>query len=156
MTLKAVVELILAAGAAFLLARDVRRAWRDRLRRPMTLLITGLIAALLIGVVGGQRYPSPWWLTIPAAILAWEAGRGWRLVPRCHVWEAGVGTFAAALLVAALGLGLAEESLATALLAISAATGIVAVALLWTSRRREPPAWRAADPSHYERRATPR
>jgi hypothetical protein len=42
------VELILAMGAAGLLARDVRRAWRDRLRRPVTLLAAGLMAAPLM------------------------------------------------------------------------------------------------------------
>lgn len=38
------VELILAAGAALLLTRDVRRAWRDPLRRPVTLLMASLVA----------------------------------------------------------------------------------------------------------------
>jgi hypothetical protein len=37
------VELILAAGAALLLTRDVRRAWRDPLRRPVTLLMASLV-----------------------------------------------------------------------------------------------------------------
>ena len=39
MTLQAVVELVLAVGAVLLLARDMRRAWLDQLRRPITLLV---------------------------------------------------------------------------------------------------------------------
>jgi hypothetical protein len=50
MNLQIAVELILAAGAALLLARDVRRDWRDPLRRPVTLLMASLVAVLLIGV----------------------------------------------------------------------------------------------------------
>jgi len=45
LTLQTAVELILAAGAAFLLARDLRRAWRDPLRRPVSLLVAGLVLA---------------------------------------------------------------------------------------------------------------
>ena len=46
MTLQALVEVILAAGAAFLLFRDVRRALRDPLRRgePIEPLIVHTLA----------------------------------------------------------------------------------------------------------------
>src|SRR5262245_66606823 len=98
-------------GAAGLLARDVRRAWRDRLRRPVTLLVAGLMAALLVGVNGGRAHPDGWWLLVPAGILAWEVVRGWRRAPRCHLWETGVGAFAARLLLAAFGLGLDGRAL---------------------------------------------
>ena len=109
MNLQIAVELILAAGAALLLARDLRRAWRDPLRRPVTLLMASLVAALLIGVIGGQSHPSPWWLLVPGSVLVWEVVRGWRVVPRCHLREAGIGTFAAGLVLAAFGLGPAVE-----------------------------------------------
>ena len=84
-TLRGVVELILALGALLLLARDVCRAWLDDLRRPITLLLTALVGALLLGVFGGRPYPNPWWLMLPSSILAWEVARGWRRVPRCHL-----------------------------------------------------------------------
>ena len=156
MTLQTAVELILAIGAASLLARDVRRAWRDRLRRPVTLLVAGLMAALLIGVAGGRAHPEGWWLLLPAGILTWEVARGWRRAPRCHLWEAGVGAFAASLLVAALGLGLGGGSSVTGVLATAGGLGLVGVGLLWRSHRREPRPSRADDFNHYERRALPR
>jgi hypothetical protein len=156
MTLQTAVELILALGAAFLLVRDMRRAWRDPLRRPVTLLMAALVAVLLIGVLGDRAYPSPWWLALPAGILVWEVIRGWRVAPRCHLWEAGIGTFAGGLLLAAFGLGMREGIAATVLLATAAAMGLAAIGLLWRSHRREPPPWRSGDASHYERRATPR
>src|SRR5215216_2233193 len=106
MAFRTVTELILALGAVFLLARDLRRAWLDQLRRPVTLLVAALIAGLLIGALGGRPHPSPWWLALPGSVLAWEVGRGWRRAPRCHLWEAGVGAFAASFLLAAVGLGL--------------------------------------------------
>ena len=156
MTLQTAVEIILAVGAAFLLARDLRRAWRDPLRRQVSLLMASLVAALLIGVLGGQSHPSPWWLIVPGGILVWEVVRGWRVVPRCHLREAGIGTFAVGLVLAAFGLGLYEESIATMLLAAAAALGVVAIGLFWLSHRHEPAPWRAGDFSHYERRANQR
>ena len=94
MTLQAVVELVLAVGAVLLLARDMRRAWLDQLRRPITLLVAASIAGLLLGAIVQPPYPSPWWLVLPGSVLAWEVGRGWRRAPRCHLWEAGVAAFA--------------------------------------------------------------
>jgi hypothetical protein len=156
MTLRAVTELVLALGAVLLLARDMHRAWLDRLRRPATLLVAALIAALLIGVLGGRPHPNPWWLVLPGSILAWEVGRGWRRAPRCHLWEAGVGAFGASLIVAAIGLGLGDGGITTVLLATAAGTAGVGVGLLWRSRRREPHPWRVNDMTHYERRVTQR
>jgi hypothetical protein len=152
MTLRAVTELILALGAVLLLARDMRSAWLDQLRRPVTLLAATLVAVLLVGAIGGRAHPSPWWLVLPGSLLAWEVGRGWRRAPRCHLWEAGVGAFAASLLLAAVGLGLRGGSIAAALLATAAGAAAVGAGLLWRSRRREPRPWRASDTSHYERR----
>jgi peptidoglycan/LPS O-acetylase OafA/YrhL len=74
MTLRAVTELILALGAALLLARDMRRAWLDQLCRPVTLLVATLVAVLLVSAIGGQPHPSPWWLVLPGGLLAWEVG----------------------------------------------------------------------------------
>jgi hypothetical protein len=152
MTLRAVTELVLALGAVLLLARDTRRAWLDRLRRPVTLLVAALIAGLLIGVLGGRPQPSPWWLALPGSILAWEVGRGWRRAPRSHLWEAGVGAFGVSLLLAAVGLGLGNGSITTALVATAAGAAGVGAGLLWRSRRREPHPWRVHDMGHYERR----
>jgi hypothetical protein len=147
---------MLAAGAAALLARDLRRAWRDPIRRPVSLLVASLMAALLIGVIVGGSHPSPWWLLLPGGILAWEVARGWRLVPRCHFREAGIASFAVGLVLAAIGLGASEGGTATVLLAMAAGMGLVAVALFATSHRREPRPWRADDVTHYERRAVQR
>lgn len=156
MALQAGVELILAIAAALLLLRDVRRAWRDPLRRPVTLFMAALIAALLIGVSGGRTHPSGWWLLVPGAILAWEVARGWRRAPRSHLWEAAVGGFAAGLAIAALGLGAGNGETTTALLGAAAGICVIAVGLLWLSHRREPPPSRAGDASHYERRSVRR
>ena len=150
------IELILAFAALLLLVRDVRRALQDQLRRPITLLIATLIAVLLIGTLGGRAHPSPWWLVLPGLVLAWEAGRGWRRTPRCHLWEAGIAAFAASLLLAVVGLGLGGGSVAIGLLVASAATSVLGVGLLWQSRRREPQPWRVDDRNHYERRARQR
>jgi hypothetical protein len=156
MNLQVWVELILAAGAAALLGRDLRRAWRDPLRRPVTLLAAALMAALLIGVIVGGSHPSPWWLLVPGGVLVWEVVRGWRVVPRCHLREAGIAAFAAGLVLAAFGLGMYEESVATMLLAAAALMGAAALGLFWLSHRREPRPWRADDIKHYERRASER
>lgn len=156
MTLQSVVELVLACGAVLLLARDIRRAWLDQIHRPITLLMGALIAALLVGAMGGPPYPSPWWLVLPASVLAWEVSRGWRRAPHCHVWEAGVGSFAVSLLLAAVGLGPAVASIAAALLVSAAGAAAVGAGLLWQSGRREPRPWRSDDFSHYERRLAQR
>ncbi|HEU4351297.1 MAG TPA: hypothetical protein VFR66_05440 [Burkholderiales bacterium] len=156
MNLQIAVELILAAGAALLLARDLRRAWRDPLRRPVSLLMASLVAVLLIGVVGGQSHPSPWWLLVPGSVLVWEVVRGWRVVPRCHLREAGIGAFAASLVLAAFGLGIYEESMSSVLLAEAALMGAAALGLFALSHRREPRPWRTDDVKHYERRASRR
>jgi len=105
-TLQTTVEVLLAVAALLLLGRDLRRAWRDELRRPISLLVAALVTALLIGTLAGSPHPSPWWLALPAGVLAWEVARGWRRAPRCHLWEAGVGTFTAGLLFAVLGLAM--------------------------------------------------
>jgi len=152
MTLQAVVELVLAVGAVLLLARDMRRARLDQLRRPITLLMAASIAGLLLGAVVEPSYPSPWWLVLPGSVLAWEVGRGWRRAPRCHLWEAGVGAFAVSLLLTAVALGSAVASVAPVLLMAGGATAAVGVGLLWRSRRREPRPWRLDDVTHYERR----
>ena len=151
MSTQATVEIILGLAALALLGRDLYRAWRDEQRRPMTLLAAALMVALIAGATASGEHPSPWWLLLPGAILAWEVARGWRRTPRCHLWEAGVAAFALALALAALGL--AVQSM---LLIPAVAASIVGFVLLWLSRRREPRPWRAQDVSHYERRAVPR
>jgi peptidoglycan/LPS O-acetylase OafA/YrhL len=156
MTLQAVIELVLALGAVLLLARDMRRAWLDQLRRPVTLLMAAVVAALLVGVTGGRPHPSPWWLVLPGGILVWEVGRGWRRAPRCHLWEAGVGAFAGSLLLVAVGLGSGGGSIAAALLTSAAGAAVVGAGLLWRSHRREPRPERVGDVSHYERRLAQR
>lgn len=156
MKLQSTIELILAVGAVLLLSRDLRRAWIDELRRPITLLMSGFIAVLLVGALGGPPYPSPWWLILPALILGWEVVRGWRRAPRSHLWEAGAGAFAVGLLLAAAGLGLADGGAAAALLAAATGATVLGAALLWQSRRQEPRPWRMGDVSHYERRLTRR
>jgi len=151
MSARLAIELALATAALLLLGRDLYRAWRDPLRRPMTLLVAGLMVVLLAGALGGREHPSPWWLAVPAAILAWEVARGWRRTPRCHLWEAGMGAFALSLALAGIALSLAQE-----LLIAAAAASVAGFALLWLSHRREPRPWRADDVAHYERRAAPR
>ncbi len=87
LTAASVIGLLLALAAALLLARDVRRAWRDPWRRPITLLAAALIALLLIGTLMERDHPHPGWLFLPAGVLVWEVARGWRRAPRCHLWE---------------------------------------------------------------------
>jgi hypothetical protein len=156
MTLQSAVEILLALAAVLLLGRDLGRAWRDRLRRPITLFVAASIAILLVGTLAGRAHPNPWWLSLPALVLVWEVARGWRQTPRCHLWETGIAAFAASLLIAVLGLGLAPGSIATALLAAAGVAGVIGVSLLWRSRRSEPRPWRARDPDHYERRRSER
>ena len=156
MTPQSAVEIFLAVAALLLLCRDLRRAWRDELRRPISLLVAALVSALLIGALAGEPHPTPWLLVLPAAVLAWEVARGWRQTPRCHVWETGVAAFTAALLFAVAGLATREDSATTALLALAAVAGMLGLGLLWRSRRTEPRPWRIEDPDHYERRGAPR
>jgi hypothetical protein len=156
MTAQSAVEVFLAVAALLLLGRDLRRAWRDELRRPISLLVAALVTALLIGTLAREPYPSPWWLLLPTGILAWEVARGWRQTPRCHVWEAGVAAFTAALLFAVAGLAMRGEGTTTTLLAIAAVAGMLGLGLLWRSRSTEPRPWRSEDPDHYERRGAQR
>jgi hypothetical protein len=145
MSTQATVEMILGGAALALLARDLYRAWRDKERRPMTLLAAALMVALNTGASVSGRHPSPWWLLLPGAILAWEVARGWQRTPRCHLWEAGVGAFAVSLLLAAAGV-----------LVAAATASAAGIALFYLSRRREPRPWRVNDVQHYERRAASR
>lgn len=156
LTPQSAAELFLALAALALLGRDLRRAWRDEVRRPISLLVAALVSALLIGTLAGDPHPSPWWLVLPAGVLAWEVARGWRQAPRCHVWEAGVAAFTAGLLFAAVGLAVHGQSAATALLALALVAGMLGLGLLWRSRRSEPRPGRAEDPNHYERRGAQR
>ena len=156
MMLKLALGVVLAAAALALLARDLRRAWRDEQRRPVTLLAAVVIVVVLLSTLGSLRLPSPWWLALPAAVLAWEAVRGWRRTPRSRLWEAGMAAFAAALVLGAAGLAPAGDGAESVLLSLAAAAGAGGVALLWASRRREPAPWRTSDPARYERRAQER
>jgi len=156
MTPQTGVEIFLALAALLLLGRDLRRAWRDELRRPISLLVAALVSALLIGALAGEPLPTPWLLVLPAGVLAWEVARGWRQTPRCHVRETGVAAFAAALLFAVAGFATREESITTVLLAVAAVAGMLGLGLLWRSRRTEPRPWRIEDPDHYERRGAQR
>lgn len=156
MTLQPAFEIAFAAAALVLIARDMHRAWRDAQRRPVTLLAAVTIVVLILGTLGGRSGPNPWWLTVPAAVLAWEAVRGWRQTPRSRLWEAGMAAFAAALLLGAVGLGVGSPLFATVLVVTGAASGVIGFGLLWKSRRREPRPWRANDSAHYERRSPER
>lgn len=156
MTPQFAIELFLALAAVLLLGRDLRRAWRDELRRPISLLVAALVTALLLGALAGDPHPSPWWLLLPAGVLAWEVARGWRKTPRCHLWEAGVAAFGAGLAFAAVALAMRGGALTTGLLALGAVAGMLGLGLLWRSRRTEPRPWRLDDPDHYERRGAQR
>jgi hypothetical protein len=90
MALQPAIEIILAAAALALLGRDLYRAWADKLRRPMTLVVAGLMVVLLAGTLGSRAHPHPWWLLLPGAILTWEVARG------CGKWCAGGGARRAA------------------------------------------------------------
>ena len=146
--------LVLALAAVALLARDLRRAGNDPFRRPVTLLMASLLVVVLAGTHGG-RLPDPWWLVLPASILAWEAVRGWRTLPRCHLREGGMGAWAVGLGLAGAGLGLGGAHTLPLLVAAGVACAL-GVFLMWRSRRREPRPFRADDPQHYERRTLPR
>ena len=154
LTPASVIGLLLALAAALLLARDVRRAWRDPWRRPITLLAAALIALLLIGTLMERDHPHPGWLFLPAGVLVWEVARGWRRAPRCHLWEGSIAALTASLVLAAIGLhGVGFASVLLTASGVAAVTGLV---LLWQSRRREPRPWRGGDPFHYERRQNER
>jgi hypothetical protein len=155
-TPQSAVEVLLAVAAVLLLGRDLRRAWQDKLRRPISLLVAALVTVLLTGTLAGEPHPSPWWLVLPAGVLAWEVARGWRQTPRCHIWEAGVAAFAVGLLFAVVGLAVHREGLASTLLATAAVAGMLGLGLLWRSRQSEPRPWRAEDRDHYERRSAQR
>jgi hypothetical protein len=150
LTAASVFGLLLALAAALLLARDVRRAWRDPWRRPITLLAAALIALLLIGTLMERDHPHPGWLFLPAGVLVWEVARGWRRAPRCRLWEGGIAALTASLVLAAIGLhGAVFAGVLLAAAAVGAVTGCI---VLWQSRRREPRPWRSGDRFHYERR----
>jgi hypothetical protein len=146
---------LLAFVALALLARELRRVDRDPLRRPLTLLAGSLVVVVLGGTIGGRALPDPWWLLLPAAVLAWEAARGWRRSPRWHLWESGVGAWAAGLVLAAVALALPAAATAP-LLAAAAAACAIGTGLMVRSARREPRSWRRDDPDHYERRESSR
>jgi len=149
-----ILGLVLAILAVALLARDLRRAGNDPFRRPVSLLMASLVVVILAGTHGG-RLPDPWWLVLPASVLAWEAARGWRTLPRCHLREGGMGAWAAGLALAAAGLGLKDGG-AVPLLAAAAIACVLGVFLMWRSRRREPSPFRPGDAERYERRTLPR
>ena len=150
-----VIGIVLAIAAVLLLARDLRRAGRDPLRRPTTMLAGALVVVLLAGTFGGRTLPNPWWLALPAAILAWEAVRGWRRSPRCHLREGGIAAWAAGLALAAAGLGFGGAAASPLVLAAAVACA-AGTALMWRSHQREPRPWREGDREHYERRDVPR
>jgi hypothetical protein len=150
-----VVGVVLALAAVALLARDLRRAGSDPLRRPATLFMASLVVVVLAGTFGARQLPNPWWLLLPAGVLAWEAARGWRQLPRCRLREGGMAAWAVGLALTAVGLA-RGGSLAAALLGGAAAAFLLGAILVWRSRSREPQPWRGADREHYERRDAPR
>ena len=155
-TPQSAIELLLAVAAVLLLGRDLRRAWRDELKRPISLLMAALVGALLIGTLVGHPHPSPWWLLLPAGVLVWEVERGWRQTPRCHLWEAAIAAFGTSLLFAAVGLAANKKGLTATLLSLAAMGAMLGLGLLRRSRRSEPRPWRIGDPDHYERRGVQR
>ena len=146
-----IVGVVLALAAVALLARDLRRAGNDPQRRPVTLFMASLVVVVLAGTFGARRLPDPWWLLLPAGVLAWEAARGWRQLPRCRLRESGMAAWALGLALAAAGLAMAGPLAAPLLGAAAAAFGAGAF-LIWRSRGREPRPWRSGDREHYERR----
>ena len=145
------VGVVLAVAAVALLARDLRRARDDPLRRPVTLFMASLVVVVLAGTFGARRLPNPWWLLLPAGVLAWEAVRGWRQLPRCRLREGAMAAWALALALAAAALATAG-AVVVPLLGAAAAAFVAGFFLLWRSRAREPRPWRSADREHYERR----
>lgn len=151
MSTQSLIGAALGLMALALLGRDLYRAARDPLRRPMTLIVAAMMVVLLAGVAGSGTALRAWWLVVPAAILAWEFARGWRRTPRSHLREAAYGAFGASLGLAALGLEVAR-----AWLDFAVAASAVGLAFLWFSHRHEPRPWRADDVAHYERREVSR
>jgi hypothetical protein len=151
-TLQLTLEIVLAATALALLTRGVHRVWLDQLRRPVTLLVWAFLTAILLGAIGGGQHPDPWWFVLPAAVLVWEAQRGWRQAPRCHLWEVGIGALSAALALYILSLGAAPAWLAPTALSLAVGLALIGAGLLFRSRRREPTISRSDDWAHYERR----
>jgi len=157
MTAQLLIELALAGTALVLLGHGIHRTWRDPNRRPITLLMWVFLTAILAGVIGSPPHPRPWWFILPAAVLLWEARRGWLRAPRCHLREAGLGALAAALGVYVLTLALPTWGiLALSGLSVASAMAVVGGGLLLCARVREPAPWRLTDWTHYERRQTPR
>jgi hypothetical protein len=150
-------EFLLATAALALLAHGAYRTWRDPYRRPITLLLWAFLTAILVGVVGNSPHPLPGWFALPAAILAWEAARGWTRAPRCHFREAGLGTLALSLAVYVGTLAVPSWGpLAASGLALAAGLAVLGSGLLLIAKLREPRPWRLADWTRYERRSAPR
>jgi hypothetical protein len=157
MTVQHFVEATLATAALVLLGHGVYRTWLDQLRRPITLLLWAFLTAIFAGVIGSPPHPRAWWFALPAAVLVWEALRGWTRAPRCHFREGGLAALAAALVCYVLTLSLAAWGLfALGGLSLAIALALVGAGLLLRARHREPSPWRPDDWTHYERRATPR
>ena len=155
MSAQLLLELLLAAAAFGLLLHGAYRTWRDPYRRPVALLLWAFLTAILAGIVGGTPHPLPWWLALPAAVLAWEAARGWKRAPRCHLREGGLGILALALLVYVATLAVPSWGrLAASGLALAGMLAALGGVLLLAARLREPAPWRLADWTHYERRGT--
>jgi fatty acid desaturase len=81
-SLQSAVEIALAVAALALLGRDLYRAWRDGQRRPMTLLVAGLMVVLLAGVLGALGLTVHRVLLVPAVaasvggfVLLWLSHR---------------------------------------------------------------------------------
>lgn len=150
-----IVGIVLALAAVALLARDLRRAGNDPLRRPVTLFMASLVVVVLAGTFGARRLPNPWWLLLPAGVLAWEAARGWTQLPRCRLREGAMAAWALGLALAAVALATGGAMVAP-LLGAAAAAFAAGIFLLWRSRAREPRPWRSADRERYERREAQR
>jgi hypothetical protein len=112
--------------------------------------MASLVVVALAGTFGSRRVPNAWWLLLPAGVLAWEAARGWRQLPRCRLREGGMAAWGVSLALAAAGLSLGRFMVP--LLLAAAVAFAAGVALHWRSRAREPRPWRAGDPERYERR----
>jgi hypothetical protein len=157
MTAQLLIELALAGTALVLLTQGVYQTWRDPYRRPIALLLWAFLTAILAGVIGSPPHPYPWWFSLPAGILVWEARRGWLRAPRCHLREGGLGVLALALGVYVFTLAVPSWGvLALSGLAIATVVAVLGGLLLLLARLREPAPWRLTDWTHYERRQTPR
>ena len=131
MAVQLLLELVLAGTALGLLAHGVYRTWLDPFRRPATLLLWAFLTAIFAGVIGSPPHPRPWWFVLPTALLLWEAVRGWKRAPRCHLREGGLGALAAALACYVLTLAVPTwGALALSGLSIAGALALVGVGLL--------------------------